>query len=56
MSRKNTAVLLWTLSAFFAILAIILNLSFSIDELVILIFSGTIWLFLLMKFLNTQDS
>jgi hypothetical protein len=36
-------------------LAIILNQNFAINELVILIFSGTIWLFLLLKFLNTSD-
>jgi UDP-GlcNAc:undecaprenyl-phosphate GlcNAc-1-phosphate transferase len=56
ISRKFTAVLLWALSAFFALLAIILNQNFAINELVILIFSGTLWLFLLLKFLNTQDS
>ena len=55
ISRKFTAVLLWALSAFFALLAIILNQNFAINELVILIFSGTIWLFLLLKFLNTPD-
>jgi UDP-GlcNAc:undecaprenyl-phosphate GlcNAc-1-phosphate transferase len=55
ISRKFTAVLLWALSAFFALLAIILNQNFAINELVILIFSGTIWLFLLLKFLNTSD-
>ena len=56
LSRKITAVLLWTLSAFFAFLAVILNLNLPLDELVILIFSGTIWFYLLIKFLNTSDS
>ncbi len=56
ISRKFTAVLLWALSAFFALLAIILNQNFPINELMILIFSGTIWLFLLLKFLNSPDS
>jgi UDP-GlcNAc:undecaprenyl-phosphate GlcNAc-1-phosphate transferase len=55
ISRKITAVILWALSAFFALLAIILNQNFAINELVILIFSGTIWLFLLLKFLKTLD-
>lgn len=55
ISRKITAVILWALSAFFALLAIILNQNFPINELMILIFSGTIWIFLLIKFLNTQD-
>jgi UDP-GlcNAc:undecaprenyl-phosphate GlcNAc-1-phosphate transferase len=55
MSRKITAVFLWILSAFFALLAITLNLNLGVNEFAILFFSGLIWLLLLIKFLNTKD-
>ena len=55
LSRKITAVFLWILSAFFALLAITLNLNLGVNEFAILFFSGLIWLLLLIKFLNTKD-
>jgi UDP-GlcNAc:undecaprenyl-phosphate GlcNAc-1-phosphate transferase len=56
MSGKITVIILSALSVFFGLMAILLNLSVPKSEVVILIFSGIIWLFILIKFLNTKDS
>jgi len=54
ISRKTTALLLWILSCFFASLAIIINSSFPIHEYFIVIFATSIWIFLLILFLNSK--
>jgi UDP-GlcNAc:undecaprenyl-phosphate GlcNAc-1-phosphate transferase len=55
ISRKITALLLWSLSAFFALLAIIINSSISINEFTFVVFACLIWLGLLVKFLISKD-
>ncbi|MEY2827510.1 MAG: hypothetical protein RLZZ183_629 [Actinomycetota bacterium] len=55
VSKKITALLLWSLSAFFALLAIILNSSILINEFMLVVFGAFIWLGLLAKFLNSKD-
>ena len=55
ISRKITALLLWSLSAFFALLAIIINSSIPINEFTFVVFACLIWLGLLVKFLSTKD-
>jgi UDP-GlcNAc:undecaprenyl-phosphate GlcNAc-1-phosphate transferase len=54
-SRKSTALLLWLLSAFFASLAILVNLSIPIPELMLVVFGSVIWIGLLAKFLSSKD-
>ncbi len=54
-SRKSTALLLWLLSAFFASLAILVNLSIPILEFMLVFFGSVIWLGLLAKFLSSKD-
>jgi UDP-GlcNAc:undecaprenyl-phosphate GlcNAc-1-phosphate transferase len=53
--RKTTALLLWSLSAFFALLAIFINLSIPIYEFMLVVIGSIIWLSLLVKFLSTKD-
>jgi len=53
--RKITALLLWSLSAFFALWAILINLSIPSYELMLVVFGFAIWLGLLAKFLSTKD-
>jgi UDP-GlcNAc:undecaprenyl-phosphate GlcNAc-1-phosphate transferase len=55
ISRKITALLLWSLSAFFALLAIIINSNTPINEFMLVMFGILIWLGLLAKFLNSKD-
>jgi len=55
ISRKITALLLWSLSAFFALLAIIINSSTPINEFMLVIIGIVIWLGLLAIFLNSKD-
>jgi UDP-GlcNAc:undecaprenyl-phosphate GlcNAc-1-phosphate transferase len=54
-SRKSTALLLWSLSAFFALLAIIINSSIPINEFTFVVFACLIWLSLLVRFLISKD-
>jgi UDP-GlcNAc:undecaprenyl-phosphate GlcNAc-1-phosphate transferase len=53
--RKITALLLWSLSAFFALLAIFINSNIAIYEFMLVGFGLVIWLGLLAKFLSTKD-
>jgi UDP-GlcNAc:undecaprenyl-phosphate GlcNAc-1-phosphate transferase len=53
--RKNTAFLLWSLSAFFALLAILINSNIPINEFILVVFGCVVWLGLLLKFLSTID-
>jgi UDP-GlcNAc:undecaprenyl-phosphate GlcNAc-1-phosphate transferase len=53
--RKITALLLWSLSAFFALMAIFINSTIQINELMFVVFGCVIWLGLLAKFLCTKD-
>ncbi len=54
-TRKTAALLLWSLSAFFALLAIIINSGVPINELLLVMFGILMWLGLLAKFLNSKD-
>jgi UDP-GlcNAc:undecaprenyl-phosphate GlcNAc-1-phosphate transferase len=53
-SRKITALLLWLLSAFFALLAIVINSTFSFNKLTIVVFGFVTWIILLVRFLKTK--
>jgi UDP-GlcNAc:undecaprenyl-phosphate GlcNAc-1-phosphate transferase len=53
--RKITALLLWLLSAFFALLAILVNSSIAINEFMLCVFGSVIWIGLLAKFLGTKN-
>jgi len=53
--RKITVLLLWSLSAFFALLAIFINSNIPIYEFMLVVFGSVIWLGLLAKFLSTKD-
>ncbi len=55
ISRKITALLLWSLSAFFALLAIIINSSILINEFTFVVFGCLMWLGFLVKFLMSKD-
>jgi UDP-GlcNAc:undecaprenyl-phosphate GlcNAc-1-phosphate transferase len=55
ISRKITALLLWSLSAFFALLAIIINSSIEINEFIFVVFGLLMWLALLVTFLMSND-
>jgi UDP-GlcNAc:undecaprenyl-phosphate GlcNAc-1-phosphate transferase len=55
ISRKITALLLWSLSAFFALLAIIINSSIPINEFTFVVFGCLMWLGFLVKFLMSKD-
>jgi UDP-GlcNAc:undecaprenyl-phosphate GlcNAc-1-phosphate transferase len=55
ISRKTTAISLWLLSAFFAVLAIIISMSHINLELIIVILSAFIWIVLFASFLVTKD-
>ena len=55
MPRKITALLLWSLSVFFALLAILINSNIPIHEFMLVVFGSIIWLGLLVKFLSTKD-
>jgi UDP-GlcNAc:undecaprenyl-phosphate GlcNAc-1-phosphate transferase len=53
--RKITALLLWLLSAFFALLAVILNSSIPPNEFIAVALGSLVWLILLVRFINTKD-
>ncbi len=53
--RKITALLLWLLSAFFALLAITINSSIPLNEFIAVAFGSLVWLVLLVRFINTKD-
>ena len=56
LSRKVTAVLLWSLSAFFAAIAIIISLDLYVNEFAGLSFGIIFWIFLLGAFLSRKDT
>jgi UDP-GlcNAc:undecaprenyl-phosphate GlcNAc-1-phosphate transferase len=55
ITRKTTALILWSLSALFALLAILINSSIPIDEFMLVVFGCVTWLGLFVKFLSTAD-
>ena len=55
ISRKITALLLWSLSSFFALLAILINSNIPINEFMLVVFGCVTWLGLLARFLSTAD-
>lgn len=56
LSRKKTAVILWLLSAFFALLAVVISTDFLNQDLNLVIGATTIWIVLLVSCLKTKDS
>ncbi len=56
LSRKVTAVLLWSLSAIFAAIAIIISLDLFTNEFIGLSIGITFWIFLLGFFLSRKDN
>ena len=55
-SRKSSAILLWSMSAFFCFLAILLTKLSSNYEIGIIFFATSLWVFLLIRFLQSSDS
>jgi len=55
ISRKITALLLWSLSGLFALIAIIINSNFPMNEFTFVAFGCLMWLGLLVKFLMSKD-
>lgn len=54
-NRRQTAVILWTLSATFVLIAILIsNLPFSLEGVVVVI-GAALWMFLLVFFMNQKD-
>jgi UDP-GlcNAc:undecaprenyl-phosphate GlcNAc-1-phosphate transferase len=56
LSRKKSAVILWLLSAFFALLAVVISTDFLNQDLNLVIGATTIWIVLLVSCLKTKDS
>ena len=56
LSRKKSAVILWLLSAFFALLAVVISTDFLNQDLNLVIGATTIWIVLLVSSLKTKDS
>ena len=56
LSRKKSAVILWLLSAFFALLAVVISTDFLNQDLSLVIGATTIWIVLLVSCLKTKDS
>jgi UDP-GlcNAc:undecaprenyl-phosphate GlcNAc-1-phosphate transferase len=55
LSRKVTAILLWLLSAIFAVIAIIISLDLFVNKFAVLSFGIILWVFLLVVFLSRKD-
>jgi UDP-GlcNAc:undecaprenyl-phosphate GlcNAc-1-phosphate transferase len=55
LTRKHSAILLWLLSAFFCLLAILFTLLNSYYEIVIIIFASILWALLFFGFVLTAD-
>ena len=55
LSRKVTAILLWLLSAIFAVIAIIISLDLFVNKFAGLSFGIILWVFLLVAFLSRKD-
>ena len=55
LSRKVTAILLWLLSAIFAVIAIIISLDLFVNKFAVLSFGIILWVFLLVAFLSRKD-
>ena len=56
LSRKKSAVVLWLLSAFFALLAVVISTDFLNQDLNLVIGATIIWVVLLVGCLKTKDS
>ena len=56
LSRKKSAVILWLLSAFFALLAVVISTDFLNQDLNLVIGATIIWVVLLVGCLKTKDS
>jgi UDP-GlcNAc:undecaprenyl-phosphate GlcNAc-1-phosphate transferase len=56
LSRKVTAILLWLLSAIFAVIAIIISLDLFVNKFAVLSFGIILWVFLLVVFLSRKDN
>jgi UDP-GlcNAc:undecaprenyl-phosphate GlcNAc-1-phosphate transferase len=56
LSRKKSAVILWLLSAFFALIAVAISTDFLNQDLNLVIGATTIWIVLLVSSLKTKDS
>jgi UDP-GlcNAc:undecaprenyl-phosphate GlcNAc-1-phosphate transferase len=55
ITRKITALLLWSLSALFSLFAILINSSTPLNEFLLVVLGSLIWLGLLAKFLSFND-
>lgn len=55
VSRKFTALLLWALSGFFAVLAILINVGTFLEPNFLVILGSLVWILLFMVFLRTKD-
>jgi UDP-GlcNAc:undecaprenyl-phosphate GlcNAc-1-phosphate transferase len=56
LSRRKSALSLWLLSAFFALLAVVISINELGLELALVIIAASVWITLLASFLATQDS
>lgn len=56
LQRKSTAILLWSFSAFFGLVALIINLRFNDYEIFIVIVTLILWIIMLLFFLRTLDN
>ena len=56
LSRKKSAMILWLLSAFFALIAVVISTDFLKQDLNLVIGATTIWIVLLVSSLKTKDS